>query len=67
MSKVFEVGNTIEFSYNGKNRAVKIEKVKMSAGNPFVGPRAVLVTGYDYTVENYRSFKPEAMKELKVR
>lgn len=41
----FQIGHTYTFNYNGKPRSVVIEKV---------APQ--LVTGWDQSVEGYRSF-----------
>lgn len=66
----FTVGNVIRFAY-AKNdvlpleeRSCSIEVVKMSAGNPFVGPRPVYITGWDSTVNGYRTFSVEKIRPL---
>ena len=70
MNSVYQVGSVLEFNYLGKIRRVRIEKVKVSAGNPFVGPRTQLITGWDYMADlptgGYRSFKVENIRELEV-
>lgn len=70
--KLFEVGNVVEFTYNGKARVVRIEKVVKSTGNMFVGPYTIRVTGWDhladYPTGGYRTFlvskihQPELVK-----
>jgi hypothetical protein len=59
--KVYEVGNTIFFVYNGKTRYVTIEKV-VRKSNFLFSNFPVLITGWDYSVLDsceggYRSFK----------
>ncbi len=42
---MFDVGYVYAFIYNGRRRSVKIEKETERS-----------ITGYDYSVENYRTF-----------
>lgn len=68
---ILAVGNMVRFNYNGKNRVVKIEKVKRSAGNIFVGPCPLWFTGWDYTVADscegfWRTFKCENVDNLEI-
>ena len=70
MNSVYEIGNVIEFVYNGETHRIRIEKVKKSAGNDFVGPCATLITGWDYLVDlpigGYRSFTVSKIKDLEI-
>lgn len=52
---MFAIGNTLSFVYNGKNRVCKIETVK-KYWSPLLGYVVHSITGYDYSVEGYRTF-----------
>lgn len=43
---MFDIGYVYAFIYHGRRRSVKIEKETKGS-----------ITGYDYSVENYRTFK----------
>ena len=61
----FQAGNTISFEYDGKERHVKIEKVKM-AYNIFFGEVPKNITGWDYNADHpvggYRTFSVNKMR-----
>lgn len=59
MARMFEVGNTVEFTYNAKVRTVKIEKVVREGGLVVAGEfveATKTITGFSYSEEGYRSF-----------
>ena len=70
MNSVYEIGNVLEFVYNGEAHRVRIEKVKKSAGNAFVGPCTTLITGWDYLADlptgGYRSFTVSKIQFLEI-
>ena len=59
-----KVGQVITFDYEGKERCVKIEKIK-TYHSPLLGTVQDVITGWDYTaappVGAYRSFKVSKM------
>lgn len=68
---ILDIGNVVKFNYNGKNRVVRIEKVKRTSGNMLVGPCPLWFTGWDYTVADscegwYRTFKCENVSGLEL-
>ena len=54
MDIIFAVGNVLGFTYNGRVRKVRVEKVVNSPY--FLSAQPILITGWDSTVNNYRSF-----------
>lgn len=65
---MLQVGQTIQFEYNGKNRFVKVEKVTKNWSPLLQDWIPQVVTGWDYTanapVGGYRSFSYHKMLDV---